>query len=239
MAVASVWAAVLSAILAVGSAGAEVKSNPANFAAQIVSAVRDKVMYEMSAPGKEVESVDVSLPEKLKRPDDYDAMEVDIQSVSPSGDRVFVTVSFRKNKRVIARHNLSAEIKLTLDAYVATRELKRGMTLAAGDVRLERVPAGPWFEKYVADLDDLLGKQVERNLKEGTPIRLDHVSRPKMVNSGDSVMIIAEKGALRITAPGKARQDGELGEWIKVINVDSSKALTAKVTGPGEVSVEF
>lgn len=238
MGVKSLSAAVVCAILVFGVAAGEVKTGPANFAVVVKSAIREKLETELSKPGRQVESVDVAMPEKLKQ-EDFDSVDVALQSVSPSGDRAFVTVSFKKNGKLTSRLNISAALKLSVDTYVATRDLKRGMEITATDVRAERTQAGPWFEKYAVRLDDLLGKQVDRNVKEGTPIRLDQVARPKMVKSGDSVTIIAQKGSLTISASGKARQDGELGEWIKVSNMDSSKALTAKVTGPGEVLVEF
>jgi flagella basal body P-ring formation protein FlgA len=231
-------AVVVCAILAFGVAGGEVKTDPANFAASVKSAVREKLETELSGPGKCVESVDVSMPEKFKKAD-FDSMSVDVQSVSPSGDRAFVTVSFKKDGKLISRLNLSAALKLSVDTYVAARDLKRGMEITQADVRAERAPAGPWFEKYAVKAEDLLGKRVDRNLKEGSPIRLDQVARPKMVTSGDAVTITAKKGSLVISASGKARQDGEMGELIKVSNVDSSKILTVKVTGPGEVLVEF
>lgn len=238
MGIKSLSTAVVCAVMAFGVADADVRADPANFAALIKSAVREKLEAELSKPGRTLESVDVAMPEKLKQ-EDFESMDVALQSVSPSGDRAFVTVLFKKNGKLTSRLNLSAALKLSVDTFVAARDLKRGMDITANDVRAERTPAGPWFEKYAVRLDDLVGKQMDRNVREGTPIRLDQVSRPKMVNSGDSVTIIAQKGSLKLSATGKARQDGELGEWIKVSNVDSSKVLTAKVTGPGEVSVEF
>ncbi|MBF0633405.1 MAG: flagellar basal body P-ring formation protein FlgA [Nitrospinae bacterium] len=238
MDVKSLTVAVVCALLALGVAEAVVKPDPANFAAVVKSAVREKLDAELSKPGRVLESVDVAMPEKLKQ-EDFESMDVVLQSLSPSGDRAFVTVLFKKNGKLASRLNLSAALKISVDTFVAARDLKRGMDITANDVRAERAPAGPWFEKYAVNLEDLVGKQMDRNIKEGTPIRLDQVSRPKMVNSGDSVTIVAQKGSLKISASGKARQDGELGEWIKVSNADSSKILTAKVTGPGEVSVEF
>lgn len=234
----SLSATVVCVILVFGVAAGEVKTDPANFAALVKSAVSEKLETELSGPGKWVESVDVALPGKSRK-GDFDSMSVAVQSVSPSGDRAFVTVSFKKDGKLTSRINLSAAIKLSVDAFVAARDLKRGMEITQADIRAERIPAGPWFEKYAGKIEDLLGKQVDRNVKEGSPIRLDQVARPKMVASGDSVTIIAQKGTLKISASGKARQDGELGEWIKVSNVDSSKTLTARVTGPGEVLVEF
>lgn len=234
----SLSAALVYAILAFGVAGGEVKADPANFAAVVKSAVREKLETELSGPGKWVESVDVALPEKIKK-DDFDSMSVAVQSVSPSGDRAFVTVSFKKDGKLISRLNLSAALKLSVDTFVATHDLKRGVEITQADIRAERAPAGSWYEKYAIKAEDLLGKHVNRNIKEGTPIRLDQVARPKMVSVGDSVTIIAKKGSLTISASGKAKQDGELGELIKVSNIDSSKTLTAKVTGHGEVLVEF
>lgn len=234
----SLPAAVVCAVLAFGVAAGEIKTDPANFAAVVKSAVREKLEAELSGPGKWVESVDVAMPEKIKK-DDFDSMSVAVQSVSPSGDRAFVTVSFKKDGKLISRVNLSAALKLSVDTYVASHDLKRGTQITQANIRAERAPAGPWFEKYAVNAEDLLGKHVDRNIKQGTPIRLDQVARPKMVSVGDSVTIIAKKGSLMISASGKAKQDGELGELIKVSNIDSSKTLTARVTGHGEVLVEF
>ncbi|HEB71386.1 MAG TPA: flagellar basal body P-ring formation protein FlgA, partial [Nitrospirae bacterium] len=81
--------------------------------------------------------------------------------------------------------------------------------------------------------------QAVRNIRAGAILRLNQLSWPKMVSAGDVVSIIAKSGHMVITVTGEARQDGDRGEWIKVTNTESKKTFSARVTGPGEVKVEF
>ena len=81
--------------------------------------------------------------------------------------------------------------------------------------------------------------QADRNIRAGAILRLNQLSWPKMVRAGDVVSVVARSGAMVITVTGEAKQDGNRGEWIKVTNIESKKTISARVTGPGEVKVEF
>jgi len=53
------------------------------------------------------------------------------------------------------------------------------------------------------------------------------------------VTIVAESGALRVTAVGQAKQGGAVGDNIQVLNLGSKKMLIAKVVSSSTVSVNF
>ena len=60
-----------------------------------------------------------------------------------------------------------------------------------------------------------------------------------MIQRGDRVEILARRGSLVLTAVGEARQDGQGGETIRVMNSDSRREILCQVQAPGQVSVEF
>lgn len=64
------------------------------------------------------------------------------------------------------------------------------------------------------------------------------VKPPVLVKPGQKVRITATAGELRITAVGQSLEEGRIGQMIRVRNVDSSKVLTARVSGPGTVEIE-
>jgi len=234
------FAAALMALTPGAGVGAEKQGDDqANFAGLIKSAVTEKVAAELSAPGMDVESISVTVPDMRKATVDFDSTEVSIPSQSRRGDKIYVSITLLKNGKVVSRLSAVAAVKMTITAVVAARDIGRGAVLSAEDMTVEKVTAGAGFDRYVADSYKLVGKQLTRDLKAGSPIKMDSVSSRKMVTSGDTVLIVASSGTMRLSIPGKARQDGERGDWIKVVNMDSGKNISARVTGPGEVSVEF
>jgi hypothetical protein len=60
-----------------------------------------------------------------------------------------------------------------------------------------------------------------------------------LVRARQRVTLLVRSGSLTVTAVGEAQQDGRLGQTIPVLNADSKKLLTAKVTGPAAVEVEL
>ena len=70
-------------------------------------------------------------------------------------------------------------------------------------------------------------------------MRSDHIELPPLVKSGDIVKIVIESDGFKITTLGKAKQKGRRGEMIKVINVDSRKAIYARVLDSTCVKVDY
>ena len=62
---------------------------------------------------------------------------------------------------------------------------------------------------------------------------------PPLVRRGDIVKIVASSGPMIITATGMVKQQGCKGEMVRVVNTDSNRIITARVTGPGAVEVSF
>jgi flagella basal body P-ring formation protein FlgA len=65
------------------------------------------------------------------------------------------------------------------------------------------------------------------------------ISSPPLVKRGDIVKIVANAGTMTITATGMVKQQGCKGEMVRVVNTDSNRIITARVTGPGAVEVDF
>lgn len=60
-----------------------------------------------------------------------------------------------------------------------------------------------------------------------------------LVRSRHRITMQVKSGALFLSMPGEAMQDGRLGQTIAVQNIDTKKPLTARVTGPGLVEVDL
>ncbi|MHC4762939.1 MAG: flagellar basal body P-ring formation chaperone FlgA, partial [Planctomycetota bacterium] len=60
-----------------------------------------------------------------------------------------------------------------------------------------------------------------------------------LLKRNQNVVIKVDRLGLLITAIGKTMQDGRVGEYIKVRNVDSQRIIMAKVSEDGSVEPVF
>ncbi len=104
-----------------------------------------------------------------------------------------------------------------------------------------------WEERDVSTLpdrvvfmrDEVVGQRVRRRVGAGTLWRAGLLSEPTVVQRGQMVRLRFQRGPLRIAGLGKAREEGQVGELIRVQNVDSRREVMGRVRADGEVDVEL
>lgn len=81
------------------------------------------------------------------------------------------------------------------------------------------------------------GREARRLLVAGSVVRDSDLVAPRLVRRGDIVTIRVRRGALTISASGKALGDAGLGEALKVVTDTSHRTLDARASSPGAVDV--
>jgi flagella basal body P-ring formation protein FlgA len=122
---------------------------------------------------------------------------------------------------------------------VARRSVARGEVLAAVDLDVDRRDLSQLPRDLVTDPAEVAGKIARTALLPYAPIRNDQLTVPPTVHRGDAVMLVAERGGLRITTPGEAKEDAGRGERVRIVNLASHKELVGRVRDAGTVMVEF
>lgn len=164
----------------------------------------------------------------------------------PEPGRLPVGVRVFQENRVIARVQAQVDLALRLPVLVARQPLVRGAVVDenAVDERLDWVTRN----EPRPSRESALGNRVNRDLGEGYLLKMSDFSRKPDVPAGtaaefavrsrDKVQMTARKGALVVVLRGaEAQQQGRVGEWINVKNLQSNRIVAAKVVGPGEVEI--
>jgi flagella basal body P-ring formation protein FlgA len=121
---------------------------------------------------------------------------------------------------------------LVLSHSLAPGDIIRADDIETLSVRAERV--GP---DAIADARELIGKTPRRGLRAHEPLRGSDVQTPVTVHKGDLVTILLETPSMRLSAQGKALEDGGVGAAIRIANTQSSRVIEAVVTGPNLVAI--
>lgn len=163
---------------------------------------------------------------------------------------------FQKDKRRVAGYVRLAAIisvngvvqnRVTLSGWVdifesmlcASRNLKRGELIAAGDLYTARRNVSRLTPGFLTSKTRAVGLRAKHSIREGTVLKEWMLERSPAVSRGDVVTIVAESGELRVTVPGRILETGYLGELVKVQNLMSRKDIYAKVINNATVMVDF
>ena len=137
------------------------------------------------------------------------------------------------------RLRLYADVKVAYDVFRSVRSLKRGHVIQPQDVELVRVESDKVIRNIISDESDLIGHRLIRNLDQGESFLNHMVRRIPLVKTGDRILIVAQKGSLRVTAPGVVKENGFKNDTVKVENIHTRKIILGTVIDSQTVQINF
>lgn len=215
-----------------GTALAPVRESKALLSHEAVeAAARERLAADLAESEEErrYEIVTVREPKDMKVP----AGEISLDAVVPNGIRygltvpVYVTVSVdgQPYRQLVC----SFKVKVFDKVAVAARNLQPRRILQPKDVKLEERDVSLNAVHYLTDLESVIGRELNRLVREGTIFTAGMVKNPVIMPSGTIVTIISRYNGIEIKVEGKAMQAGREGSVIKVQNTATRKIIDARV----------
>jgi flagellar basal body P-ring formation protein FlgA len=165
--------------------------------------------------------------------------ELSTQSPTPFRGRVSIAVALYVGDQLVKRAVVSPYVLLPESVVVAARPLARGHVVAAADLAAVSRDRATSPRDAVRDPASLVGLRLKRSIAGEQLLREGDFESVPVVDRGDRVTIVLQKGPLLIQAIGKAQETGAAGDWIRVVNLDSKRELTGRVDREGRVHVAF
>ncbi|MFA5040147.1 MAG: flagellar basal body P-ring formation chaperone FlgA [Bdellovibrionales bacterium] len=120
---------------------------------------------------------------------------------------------------------------------VLARRLEAGSIIGSSDLDWLEVPEERVSAEVVTEPDQILGRELRRDMSDGELLRSRDTAPLRLVQRGSLVTIKIETPFILITTQGKAQQDGVEGETIRVINMQSNRIVEGIVTAHGVVEI--
>ncbi len=139
----------------------------------------------------------------------------------------------------VRKIRVTATIAVMADVVTVIRPLGKHQHIQRGDLSVERRDLTDLPSDIISRIEDAVGNRVTRMVYPNTVLQPGMIALPPLVKRGDIVKIVASTGLMTITATGMVKQKGCKGEMVRVMNTDSNRIITARVTGPGAVEVNF
>lgn len=131
----------------------------------------------------------------------------------------------------------SAFVHVAASHVRAAGAIERGRTLAAEDIVVVDGDLGVMPFATLPQEADVVGSRTVRALRAGEALTASLVKAMPLVRSGETVNVRVRVGAIEAAGRAVAQQSGRRNDRIRLVNPDSRRTMTGRVTGAGEVEV--
>lgn len=149
-----------------------------------------------------------------------------------------LTLITRVDGKVVKNQTIRVALDAQAEVLVASADLRRGDRLGENNLILQQREISRLDEPFFR-LDAVEGKQLKQMIRNGQPLLRRQVDFPPLIKRGDRVTIQLSNRGMLLNASGEARQNGELGETIRVRNSSSQREILCRVAAAGLVRVEM
>jgi flagella basal body P-ring formation protein FlgA len=181
----------------------------------------------------------VDVPESVALPEGRVRWEILERGNDRYLGHVALTANFFVDGRQVRNVPLSGKVTVKQEVVKASRKIRPGQIVSSEDVHLAQEQSSQMQRNILTVAEDAVGKKAVRSIQAGQPIAAQMLDDPPVIKKGTRVLIIAGNPMMRVSAGGKAVEDGRLGEEVRVVNLSSGKEIHATVKGPGVVEVAF
>lgn len=179
----------------------------------------------------EVEVLDVSLHGSLAVPDGASVR------VRASGDQDWIGRVSVELLAGGASVRATADVAAWVEVPVLRRPVAHGVRIVALDLAVGRRDASALPGGLLMDASDLVGRVPRRDLGLGQVVREADLESAPDGQRDRPVTLVLGRGALRITAAGVLREDGDVGDWVEVAQGRSGVVVQGILVSPDVVEV--
>ena len=150
-----------------------------------------------------------------------------------------ITAVVRRDGQVLRRGVVTVQVETRAPMWVTRRPLRRGEHIRAEDLEQVEGDQRSLRGARVLEPAEAVGRRTRRAIGPGKPLRAHWVEEVPLVHRGKRVRLLFRSGSLRIEAAGEAKEDGGVGDHVRVRNLESRRELVGEVGADGAVHVAF
>ncbi|MFQ5770617.1 MAG: flagellar basal body P-ring formation chaperone FlgA [bacterium] len=197
------------------------------------------VLRNLNLPAEDVLIEISDIEEKLEAKVNFDELQV-----LPSQNRIHKGIQMIKcglfyHTQLQKIVRVKVRIKTIQTVVVSKVSLQRHTILEPETLTLNRRETTNIKQKIYTSIAEVAGLRTRRIIQTGEIISKNLVETIPVIQRGSEIEIRFQKGTLEITLPGVAREDGQLGENIRVKCLENKKNYHAEVIDSNTVTVNL
>lgn len=151
--------------------------------------------------------------------------------------RFFARIEAPVEKSAAVRISLTGAAREITELPVLRRRVQSGEVITAGDIEWMEVNVDSVGRNIVQSAEEIIGMSPRRTISQGRLIREADLQLPVLIRKNSIVTIELIQGGLRLTAQGRALENGSHEQAIRVMNTQSNRIITGSVRNSNSVLV--
>lgn len=148
-----------------------------------------------------------------------------------------IPVEIRANGKLVRTILCSVVIRHFEDVCVVTRNLEKNEVIQPIDISVERMETTNLENDVLTSPIAVMNTRAKRMINANSVLKNSMIEEIPSVNYNDNVVVIVKSNNLSIAASGIARQEGKIGEEIRIQRVGCREYISAKVVGKKTVEI--
>jgi len=142
-------------------------------------------------------------------------------------------------KSLVSRLPITVDVSVNMNVVFAAKKLRRGELIDSKKILLKTRKISWDYKNIVKTPDMAIGMITKQVIKEGEIIKRSMLREPPDIQRGDRVKIQLLSKDLVITTNGKAKEDGVVGNKVKVVCAMTGRLMYGIVQSPKLVTVKL
>lgn len=196
---------------------------------QIESIYRDFILSKATWDPRDVEVRSVYFSGKVELPSGVMTYETAANPRERFLGNVSITIHFLIDGERERSVQVTGKVDLFQNVVNAARPLKRGDVISETDIGIERVNIADAPDRFTTQTDQVVGKRLVRDAGLHQAINLADLDEPLAFKKGSTVTIIYSQPGLKLTAKGQAKENGTVGNTVRITNVMTNRIIFCRV----------
>ncbi|MGE5432468.1 MAG: flagellar basal body P-ring formation chaperone FlgA [Syntrophomonadaceae bacterium] len=159
-----------------------------------------------------------------------------LKDLKITGGLAYIPVIVTTKDQAVSQSFVSLKLSLYKKVLVSKKPLAIGSELKADDFELKTLDVAKLRGVPVCEIKEIMGTRAKFNIREGEALISEKLQAMPVVKRGDSVRAFELRGNVEISMDATARQDGSIGEVIRVLTSDK-KIFRARVIDQFSVNI--
>ena len=153
--------------------------------------------------------------------------------------RIPITLEIKVDGIFQKRIGINSRVMVSQEVVKTTRQIKKGEIFTTDNIHIETIKTERLLGNTIKNIKDALGYEAVNYLPNGRPLLRRSIKKPALGSKGNKIMILAQKGGMKITTPGILKEDGYKDAMVQVLNIESKKIIYGRLVDSNTVKVNF
>ena len=153
--------------------------------------------------------------------------------------RIPITLEIKVDGIFQKRIGINSRVIISEEVVKTTRKIKKGELFTTDNIHIETIKTERQLGNTIKKIKDALGYEAVNYLPNGRPLLRRSIKKPALGSKGNKIMILAQKGGMKITTPGILKEDGYKDAMVQVLNIESKKIIYGRLVDSNTVKVNF